>query len=73
MEGGGVMGRRLVGGIVGAALLGLVAGASAQEKKGVTVGALKCNEAGGWGMVFGSTRDLKCVFSPAEKGGKSER
>jgi hypothetical protein len=67
------MGRRLIGGIVCAALLGLVAGAAAQEKKGVTVGALKCNESSGWGFVFGSTRELKCVFSPAEKGGKPLR
>jgi hypothetical protein len=67
------MGRRLVGGLVGAALLGLVAGAGAQQKKGVTVGALKCNEASGWGLVFGSSRELKCVFTPAEKGAKSAR
>jgi hypothetical protein len=56
-----------------AALIGLVATASAQEKKGVKVGALKCNEVSGWGLVFGSSHDLKCVFSPAEKGAKSTR
>jgi hypothetical protein len=67
------MGRRLVGTVVGAALLGLVAGAGAQEKKGVTVGALKCNESSGWGFVFGSSRELKCVFTPAEKGAASTR
>ena len=41
------MRRRLVGGLMCAALIGLVATASAQEKKGVKVGALKCNEASG--------------------------
>ncbi len=44
-----------------------------EEKKGVRVGALKCNESSGWGFVIGSSRDLKCVFSPAEKGAKPER
>lgn len=73
LNGGGVMRRRLVGGVVCAALVGLVAGASAQEKKSATAGVLKCNEASGWGMIYGSTRDLKCVFSPAEKGAKPER
>jgi hypothetical protein len=67
------MRRRLVGGLMCAALLGLMATASAQEKKGVKVGALKCNEASGWGLVFGSSHDLKCIFSPAEKGAKSTR
>jgi hypothetical protein len=43
-------------------------GGRGQEKKGVTVGALKRNEASGWGLVFGSSRDLKCIFSPAQKG-----
>lgn len=42
--------------------------AAAQEKKGATVGMLRCDEASGWGLVFGSTRDLKCVFSSSEKG-----
>ena len=45
--------------------------AAAQEKKGVNVGMLRCNEASGWGMVFGSTKDLRCVFTPSEKGGKA--
>jgi hypothetical protein len=55
-------------------LVGLVSLAQAgEEKKGVKVGVLKCNEASGWGFVYGSTRDLKCVFSPAEKEGKALR
>jgi len=44
--------------------------ALAQEKKGATVGMLRCNEADGWGMVFGSTKNLKCVFTSSEKGAK---
>jgi hypothetical protein len=50
-------------------VVGLAAIAQAGEApKGVSVGALKCNEASGWGLVFGSTRDLKCIFTPAKKG-----
>ena len=52
-------------------LLGLAAFAQAgEEKKGVKVGTLRCNEASGWGFVFGSSHDLKCVFTGLEKGEK---
>ena len=27
-------------------------------------GTLSCNEAGGWGFIFGSSRDIRCTFSP---------
>jgi len=56
--------------MVGAVLAGVSSFAAAQEKKGVTVGMLRCNEASGWGLVFGSTRDLKCVFSSSEQGAR---
>ena len=45
---------------------------AAQDKKGATVGMLRCNEASGWGLVFGSTHDLKCVFT-GEKGTQAVR
>jgi hypothetical protein len=68
------MKRVLMSLVMCAVLVGLVSLAQAgEEKKGVQVGALKCNEASGWGFVFGSSRDLKCVFSPAEKEGKALR
>jgi hypothetical protein len=54
-------------------LAGTSSFASAQEKKGATVGMLRCNEASGWGMVFGSTKDLSCVFTNSEKGAKVVR
>jgi hypothetical protein len=61
-------------GLVVVMLVGLVSLAQAgEEKKGVTVGALTCNEASGWGLVFGSSKSLKCVFNPAEKGGQAVR
>ena len=61
--------RRLIGiAFICAAVGSMAPFAAAQEKKGATVGMLRCSEASGWGLVFGSTRDLKCVFSSSEKG-----
>jgi len=34
------------------------------ESGGVKVGVLTCNVSSGWGLVFGSSRDLNCTFSP---------
>jgi hypothetical protein len=31
----------------------------------VKIGLLTCHEASGWGFILASTRDLKCVYSPA--------
>ena len=39
-------------------------GALAQGKQGIKVGTLKCNVDGGWGLVFGSSKSLKCVYTP---------
>ena len=65
------MKRRLVSVLVIGLLLGLAALAQAgEEKKGVKVGTLRCNEASGWGFVFGSSHDLKCVFTGLAKGEK---
>ena len=63
--------QRLVVFTMTCAVLGASSFALAQEKKGANVGMLRCNEASGWGMVFGSTKDLRCVFTPSEKGAKS--
>jgi len=63
------MRRVLVSLLMGAVLAGLASPAwAAEAKKGVKVGTLKCNDAGGWGLVFGSTNDLKCIFTPVKKG-----
>ena len=68
------MRRVLVSAVIVGLLVGLVGLAQAgEEKKGVKIGSLKCNEASGWGFVFGSSKDLKCVFSPAAKDGKPEK
>ena len=51
----------------------LIAGtAQAQDKDpDVKAGVLNCNVGSGWGFVFGSSKDLKCVYSPVE--GEAER
>ncbi|HUA52234.1 MAG TPA: DUF992 domain-containing protein [Candidatus Sulfotelmatobacter sp.] len=40
------------------------------DAPGVKVGVLSCNVDSGWGFVFGSSRDLKCTYTPT--GGKPE-
>lgn len=37
---------------------------AAQSTAGVKVGVLTCNVASGFGFIFGSSKDLKCIFSP---------
>lgn len=50
--------------MMGAAALGALALASSAQaaEHGVKVGELTCNVASGWGFVFGSSKDLRCVF-----------
>ncbi len=63
------MRRVLVSVLMCAVLVGLAPLAPIGEAQGgLQVGMLKCNEAGGWGLIFGSSHDLKCVFTPAKKG-----
>jgi hypothetical protein len=33
-------------------------------QSGVKAGVLNCNVAGGWGLVFGSSKKVNCTFSP---------
>jgi hypothetical protein len=42
----------------------------AMAQTGVKAGTLTCDVEGGWGIVFGSSRDLKCTYDPGN--GKSE-
>jgi hypothetical protein len=54
--------------------VGLFAGSvGLAQAEGLKVGTLNCNEAAGWGLIFSSSKDLKCVFSPADKAAKPER
>ena len=56
--------------VAGAAIPGQ--GAWAQSKEGIKVGTLTCNVSSGWGVVFGSSKDLRCTYTPDGKK-KSER
>ncbi len=35
-------------------------------EKSASVGYLECNVSSGWGIIFGSSRDLECVFTPTK-------
>jgi hypothetical protein len=53
-------------------LLSAAAPVHAQSSKaGVKVGILKCHVASGFGFVFGSSKDLNCVYAP-DKGKDSQ-
>ena len=45
-----------------AALLAL---GSPADAAGVKVGVLTCHVSSGWGFIFGSSKDLRCNFSPS--------
>lgn len=46
------------------ALGALAWGTPALAQSGVKAGILTCNVSSGWGFVFGSSRDLRCTYSP---------
>lgn len=41
--------------------------AAAADTGGVKVGVLSCNVAAGWGLIFGSSKNLNCTFSSGNK------
>lgn len=41
---------------------------SAGAASGVNVGVLKCTVDGGIGLIFGSSKDMKCHFTPSDGG-----
>jgi hypothetical protein len=57
---------RLLLALTAAASLGFAAQAQA-EGGGVKAGVLTCNVSSGWGLIFGSSKDLHCTFSPDSK------
>jgi hypothetical protein len=50
--------------------LALLSPARAAEST-VKIGMMSCHVSSGWGFVFGSTRDLRCIFTGAG-GGRTE-
>lgn len=58
-------------------MLSAVPNASAQGEMAphthtTKIGYLSCHVASGWGFIFGSSRNLDCVYTPAESGKKIE-
>ena len=48
--------------------LGFAVSAQAEDHAaGVKIGTLSCHEASGWGFVFGSSHDLRCIFSNGDR------
>lgn len=51
-----------------AAIIGMASPAVAQaQDRGVELGTLECAISGGTGFIFGSSKDLSCTFTPADK------
>ncbi|MBT5192180.1 MAG: DUF992 domain-containing protein [Rhodospirillaceae bacterium] len=54
--------------LVAAALLAIpVSGAANNDGPGINSGILRCNVAGGWGFLFASSKDLKCVYETTDR------
>ncbi|HXZ88390.1 MAG TPA: DUF992 domain-containing protein [Candidatus Binataceae bacterium] len=52
--------------IASAALIAILSCTSPALADGeVKIGYLSCNVASGWGIIFGSSRELQCTFTPA--------
>ena len=49
-----------------AALVATALITSPARADGVKVGVLTCNVSSGWGVIFGSSRDLNCTFGPTK-------
>ena len=60
---------------VGVAALTVLAAQAFAEGSGggVRVGTLACNVSGGWGLVLGSSRKLRCAFTGASGSGVAAR
>ena len=61
------MSRKFLPAIAGASLVAALSIASwspPAAAAGVDAGLLTCNVASGWGFIFGSSRDVHCVYAP---------
>jgi hypothetical protein len=48
-----------------AVIAALLALGSPADAAGIKVGVLTCHVSSGWGFIFGSSKDLRCNFSPS--------
>ena len=53
-----------------ATILAAVAFGVPAQADGVKVGTLSCQVSSGWGFIFGSSKDLRCYFSPGRAWGE---
>lgn len=53
--------------LAGAAIVGAIGLALPAQANGIKVGTLTCHQASGFGMVLGSTRSVRCVFSSGDR------
>jgi hypothetical protein len=58
------MREKLIAPALAAAALMMAANSTLADEGGVKAGLLTCQVASGWGLVFGSSKDLKCSYSP---------
>jgi hypothetical protein len=53
---------------VAAAMIAMaIAGQAVAQDQGIELGVLDCAIGGGTGFLFGSSKDLSCTFTPADK------
>lgn len=62
--------RSVLCGLAAIASLAIATSASA-DPTGVNAGVLSCEVSGGWGFIFGSSKDMNCTFSPTS--GETQR
>ena len=53
--------------LVAAAGISMFAMSASAQQKGVELGLLDCIVEGGAGFIIGSTKDVKCTYTPADK------
>lgn len=50
--------------VLGFGTIAFIAVCGANAATPVKAGTLTCSVSGGWGLVFGSSKDLRCIFRP---------
>ncbi|BCH30792.1 hypothetical protein MesoLjLc_27220 [Mesorhizobium sp. L-8-10] len=58
--------------VLATTLLAALGGVADAAHEGVELGLLDCAIEGGTGFIFGSTKDLSCVFKPVDQGFEPE-
>lgn len=64
--------KRIAIGAAACALIALAAPDGVQAQSRVKVGTLACEMSGGIGLIVASRKELRCVFSPTDRGWRRE-